>query len=157
MAAPSITIVNEFDTTIASWDCGTVQANTDSGILTMTIWNNRGGGTATSDLKDVSITALDVDGGSTTDVVAGKWTQVNVPAVDGNSTTWTAVGGSTTKMLRADGLASSDGSVIRGTVNDGSLASSKPNYVTCRLKVHVPLNAQPGTKDWKMRLNGYYV
>ena len=157
MSAPSIIVVNGSDATVASWDCGTVQANNDSGILDIVIWNNRGGGTALSDLKDVSITALDVDGGSSSDVVAGKWTQINVPTVDGDTSTWTQIGGATTNALRADGLASSVGSVIRGTANDGSLVGSKVNYCSARLKVHVPLNATPGTKTWKMRINGYYV
>ena len=157
MAAPSITIVNDSDATIANWDVGTVQANTDSNILKAIIWNNRGGGVALSDLRDVTITALDIDGGASTDVVAGKWTQVNVPNIDGNETTWTAIGGATTKSLRADGLSAADGPIIKGTANDGSLATSKVNYCTIRLKEHVPLNANPGTKNWKMRLNGYYT
>lgn len=157
MAAPNITIVNDSDITVASWDCGTVQANSDSAILTIRVWNNRGGSTALSDLKDASITTLDIDGGSSSDVVAGKWVQVNVPNLDGNTTTWTAVGGSTVKFIRADSLTSADGNVIRGTANDGTVVNSAANYATCRLKAHVPLNATPGTKTWKTRLNGYYV
>jgi putative cofactor-binding repeat protein len=157
MAAPSITIVNDSDITVASWDCGTVQANSDSTILTILVWNNRGGSTALSDLKDVSITTLDIDGGSSSDVVAGKWVQANVPKVDGNNTTWTAIGGTTVKYLRADALAAADGNVIRGIANDGTFTNAKSNYCTCRLKAHVPLNATPGTKVWKTRINGYYV
>jgi putative cofactor-binding repeat protein len=157
MAAPSITIVNDSDITVASWDCGTVQANSDSTILTILVWNNRGGSTALSDLKDVSITTLDIDGGSSSDVVAGKWVQANVPGIDGNNTTWTAIGGTTVKYLRADALAAADGNVIRGIANDGTFTNAKSNYCTCRLKAHVPLNATPGTKVWKTRINGYYV
>ena len=157
MAAPSITIVNDADVTVASWDSGTVQANTDSAILKIHIWNNRGGSSALSDLKDASITTLDIDGGSSSDVVAGKWVQVNCACVDGSETVWQAVGGTTVKFIRADSLNASDGYVIRGTTNDGTFSNSKANYSTCRLKVHVPLNATPGTKTWKTRLNGYYV
>ena len=157
MPAPSITVVNDVDAAISNWDCGTVQANFDSPILEIKIWNNRGGSNALSDLKDVSITTLDIDGGASTDVVAGKWVQVNAPEIDGDLTTWTAIGGTTTKQLRADGLLASDGAVIRGVANDGTYANSKVNYCTLRLKAHVPLNAQPGGKTWKTRLNGYYV
>lgn len=157
MSAPSITIVNDSDVTVASWDCGTVQANSDSAILTILVWNNRGGSAALSDLKDASITTLDIDGGSSSDVVAGHWVQVNVPGIDGDMTTWTSIGGATVKYLRADSLTSADGNVIRGVANDGTVANGKANYCTCRLKAHVPLNATPGTKTWKTRLNGYYV
>lgn len=157
MSAPIITIVNDADMTIANWDCGTVQANNDSAILTVRIWNNKGQSSAVSDLKDASLTTLDIDGGVSSDVVSGKWVYVNAPQVDGNESTWTQVGGATLKYIRADGLNSSDGYTIRGTANDGNLTNSKANYATCRLKVHVPLNATPGVKTWKTRLNGYYV
>lgn len=157
MAAPSITIVNDSDQTVANWDAGTVQANNDSAVLTILIWNNRGGGSALSDLKECTITSLDIDGGASSDTVAGKWVQVNVPSIDGNQTTWTQIGGATTKNLRADGVQAADGFIIKGTTNDGSKANAKPNYCTARLKIHVPLNANPGTKSFKMRINGYYV
>lgn len=159
MAAPSITVVDDADVTVSNHDFGIVQANNDSGVVTCLIWNNRGGATALSDLRDVSITSLDTDGGSSSDVVSGKWVNVNVPIMDGNETTWTQVGGITQKYLRADGLTSSSGNVIQGTVNDGNkaTAASKTNYCTVRIKVHVPLNATPGTKNFKMRINGYYV
>jgi hypothetical protein len=75
------------------------------------------------------------------------------------STVWTAVGGTTTKMIRADGLNSADGNVIKGTTNDGvaATAASKANYATVNLKVSVPINATPNTYNFKTRINGYYV
>lgn len=155
MAAPIITIVNKAGTTIANWDCGTVQANNDSATLEILIWNNKGNSTAVSDLKDASLTTLDIDGGISSDVVQGKWVQVHVPSMD-NEGTWTQIGGSTLKYIRADGCNSSDGYVIKGGANDGS-SSATTNFSTCNLKVHVPLNATPGVKTWKTRLNGYYV
>ena len=108
---------------------------------------------------DVSITSLDVDGGASSDIVAGKWVRINCPTVDGNASTWTQVGGSTVKFLRAVGVAAADGNIIKGTVNDGiaNTIGSKVNYTEINIKVHVPLNAVPGTKSWKMRLTGYYV
>lgn len=158
MAAPIITILNNSEVTVASWDAGTVQADKDSSVLTLRIWNNKGNNTTpVSDLKDCSITTLDTDGGTSSDVVAQKWVRINVPEVDGNSTTWTAIGGGDVKYIRADGISSTAGYVIQGTTNDGTLTNSKPNYCTVSLKVHVPLNATPGTKVWKTRLNGYYV
>lgn len=160
MAAPSITIVNSSDATIANWDVGTVQANTDSNVLTAIIWNNRGGATALSDLKETNITALDVDGGSSSDVVAGKWTWINATHINGSmssSSGWQPVGGADAFSLRADGLSASDGYTISGAANDGTLVNSSTNYCTIHIKVHVPLNATPGTKNWKMRLNGYYT
>lgn len=156
--APRITIINDTGAIVASWNCGTVQASNYSSILTIKVWNNKGGSTAVSDLKDASITTVDIDGGQSSDVVAGQWVQVNVPKMDGRDDVWTQIGGSKTKSIRADGLGSAVGNVIRGDANDGADTEvNAKNYATCRLKVHVPLNATPGTKMWKTRLNGYYV
>ena len=160
MASPSISVVNaSTDTSVANVDFGTVQANNDSVVVPVRIWNNRGGAAALSDFRDVSITSLDVDGGASSDIVAGKWVRINCPTVDGNASTWTQVGGSTVKFLRAVGVAAADGNIIKGTVNDGiaNTIGSKVNYTEINIKVHVPLNAVPGSKAWKMRLTGYYV
>ena len=154
---PSITVVDDTDVTVVNHDFGTVQATKESSILTCLIWNNKGGGTALSDLRDVNITSLDTDGGSTSDVVVQQWVQVNVPALDGATNVWTKIGGTTKKSLRADGYTCSNG--ISGATNDGNktTTSSKINYCTVRLKVVVPLNAMPGTKNFKIRINGYYT
>lgn len=155
MAAPIITIWNTDGQQVASWDCGTVQANNYSAVLSLKIWNNKSGASDVSDLQGVSITTLDIDGGSSSDVVAGKWVQVNVPAMDGENV-WSSIGGTTVKSLRADALSGDSGYIIRGTQNDGT-SNATTNYCTVNLKAHVPLNATPGTKTWKTRINGYYV
>lgn len=157
MAAPSITVVDTNDRTVTNWDNGVVQANNESSILSIIIWNNRGGNTALSDLKEANITALDSDGRAITEVVTDKWVRVNVPSIDGNSSTWTPVGGNTAKSLRADGVASSEGFVIKGIANDGSLANATENYCSVNLKTKVPAGVEAGIRDWKMRINGYFT
>jgi hypothetical protein len=157
MAAPSLTVVDSTDKTVTIWDAGVVMANNDSNVLSITLWNNRGGSTNLSDLKEANITTLDPDGGALTDVVANKWVRVNTPALDGSTSVWTPVGGNVVKMLRADGCTAADGYVIKGTANDGTLANAKPNYVTINLKHHVPAGATTGIRDFKTRINGYYT
>ena len=150
MAAPSITIMDESDKSVTNWDAGVVQASNESAVFSIYVWNNRNGSTAISDLKDVTITALDIDGSSN---------GVNVPKVDGNVSTWTPVGGSDGKHLQAEAVTAASDFTIKGTVNDGNknTTSSKQNYCKVNLKVVVPVNATPGTKTYKIRVNGYYV
>ena len=157
MPAPSITVVDTSDRTITNWDNGVVQANNEGAVLTAIIWNNRGGSVALSDLKEASITSLDIDGRAITDVVTDKWVRVNVPSVDGNASTWTPVGGSVSKGIRADGLGVSDGFTIKGTANDGTLANSKDNYCTVNMKAKVPSGAEAGIRNWNMRIGGYFT
>jgi hypothetical protein len=157
MAAPSITVVDSSDRTVTNWDNGVVQANAESAILQIVIWNNRGGTTDLSDLKEANITALDVDGRAITEVVTDKWVRVNVPVVDGSTGVWTPVGGTTAKSLRADGVDASEGYVIKGIANDGSLANSAENYCSCNLKTKVPAGVSAGIRNWKMRINGYFT
>ena len=159
MAAPSITIMDESDRSVTNWDAGVVQASNESAVFSIYVWNNRNGSTAISDLKDVTITALDIDGSSNGELVAGKWVRVNVPKVDGNVSTWTPVGGSDGKHLQAEAVTAASDFTIKGTINDGNknTTSSKQNYCKVNLKVVVPVNATPGTKTYKIRVNGYYV
>ena len=159
MAAPSITVVNaSTNATQTNWAAGVVKANQSSAVLGIRIWNNRGGSTALADLRDTSITSLDIDGGNTSDPVANKWLKVNVPTMDGASS-WTAVGGTTTKFIRAETVTASEGNVLKGTANDGNAATtaSKKNYVNVNLRIDVPINATPATYNFKARINGYYV
>ena len=159
MAAPSITVVNAAtNTTIPNWSVGVVKANQSSTVLSIQIWNNRGGSTDLADLRDASITSLDIDGGNSSDPVANKWLHVNVPEMDGASS-WTAVGGTSTKFIRGDTVTATEGNIIKGTANDGnaSTTASKVNYTTVNLRVDVPVNATPNTYNFKTRINGYYV
>jgi len=159
MAAPSITVVNAAtNTTIPNWSVGVVKANNSSTVLSIQIWNNRGGSTDLADLRDASITSLDIDGGNSSDPVANKWLHVNVPQMDGASS-WTPVGGTSTKFIRGDTVTATEGNIIKGTANDGnaSTTASKVNYTTVNLRVDVPVNATPNTYNFKTRINGYYV
>lgn len=157
MAAPSLTVVDTSDRTVTSWDNGVVQANQESNILEVIIWNNRGGETSIADLKDANITALDIDGRAITEVVLGRWTKVNVPILDNSENVWTPIGGTTAKMIRADGLTDNDGFTIKGLANDGTLNNSKENYCRVRLKTQVPAGISAGVRDWKIRINGYFT
>jgi hypothetical protein len=157
MAAPSITVVDTSDRTVTNWDAGVVQANNESAVLTILIWNNRGGSVALSDLKEANITSLDTDGRAVTDIITGKWIRINVPSIDGNTTTYTPVGGATVKNIRADGLGSTDGYVLKGTANDGIAANSRNNYSTVNLKIKIPAGVTAGIRDYKIRINGYFT
>lgn len=157
MPAPSLTVVDSSDRTVTNWDNGVVQANSEGAILSLIVWNNRGGAVALSDLKEANITALDVDGRAITEVVTNKWVRVNVPSIDGSTNVWTPVGGSIAKSLRADGVDPTDGFVIKGEANDGSLENSKNNYCTVNLKTKVPAGVEAGIRDWKMRIQGYFT
>lgn len=156
MAGPNITLYNQANSELVStWTVGTVQAQTPSSELVVNIWNNKAGGTDVSDLKDCTITVLDSNGSTFTEEVAkNKWVQVNVKSVDGNDTTWTAIGGETTHAIKAN-TGVSDNS-ISGAKNDGNTAESK-NCCTIKLRVNAPINATPGSKQFKVRLTGYYT
>ena len=158
MAAPVITIINQQSgQEFSTWNVGAVKAGERSTPVQIQIWNNKDGATNISDLRGCTITTLDVGGGASSDVVAGKWVKVNLPHIDGSSAIESAtapavaIGGETSRALRADGLRSEDGDVIKGSgENTGKMC-------TAVLYVEVEANAVPGTKNWKIRINGFYV
>lgn len=157
MSAPVLTVVDTRDVPVSNWDNGVVQASQESSILTIIIWNNRGNEVSVADLKDASITALDIDGRAITEVVANKWVRVNVPAMDNSENVFVPVGGSTVRMLRADGLNESAGYTIKGSSNDGTLTNSQENYVLVRLKTVVPAGVSAGIRDWRLRISGFFT
>jgi hypothetical protein len=157
MTAPIITISNETNEPMTQWDAGIVQQNKTSNELPIRIWNNKGGETALSDLKEVTITTLDVDGTATTALVTERWVGVKVPGIDGSDAGFTQIGGAFAKSLRADGLNISDGFTISGVANDGSYDNAKANYCTVILRISVPLNASAGIYDFKTKISGYYT
>lgn len=163
MAAPIITLLDSTNTTpVSTWSVGTVKAGNPSDVLEVNVWNNKGGASAVSDMRDAVITCKDGSGENTGDVPVGKWMNVLVDStadIDGGTSEklYSAIGGDQSRPLRGKTVLSSVGDVIKGTVNDGTTANSGDNYCNCKFKVVVPINANPGTHQFKLRFQGYYV
>lgn len=157
MPSPVISIYDDLHTNLVStWAVGTVKAQIPSAVLEVNIWNNRAGTTAVSDLKDCSIAVYDSNGTTyVEDVAKDQWVEINVPSVDGNTTTWTAIGGTNTKDIRA--MSGVTDFSIKGTTNDGTPGNSQENYCTCNFRINAPINSVPGAKPFKIRLTGYYT
>lgn len=156
MAAPRIAIYNQSHTALVSeWNVGTVKAQIPSTPLTINIWNNKGGSDDVSDLKECYIGVYDSTGNTAdTDVPKYKWVEINVPSIDGNSTTWTAIGGTVTKNVKANGGVSDFS--IKGVHNDGSQTNTS-NFCTCSFRINPPINSATGTKTFNIRLTGYFT
>lgn len=156
MSAPSVSIYNRNNSELVSvWELGTLKAQKESDVLTINIWNNKGGVTSVSDLKEACLMVLDAVGDTANDDVAkNKWVQVNVPSIDGEDL-WTPIGGSVTKDLQAN--SGVEGNSIAGVANDGKIANSPENVCTINLKVVAPANSNPGNKYFKIRLSGSFT
>ena len=101
---PKITLYDSNNTApVGTHDFGNIKAQVPSNVLAINIWNNKDGQDAVSDLREPEIEVLDINGlTADTDVPRDKWVQVNVPAIDGNDTTFVAIGGDVTKKIRAN-------------------------------------------------------
>ena len=161
MAAPSITVLNTDNEPIINWDAGVVQSSNDSKVLTCKIWNNREGTTALSDLRNVTITTLDLDNTATSDVVVNHWLGVRCYAIDGANGDFTQVGGTVGKGIRSDAgstdPAGEDYNIIKGSANNGNETESPENVATVDLRFRVPDNVPAGTRDVKIRIMGIYT
>lgn len=142
---------------VGSKDFGTIRSQVPSEILTINVWNNHGGTEDVSDLREPEIEVLDTNGlTATTDVPRDKWVQVNVPSIDGDEATYTAIGGEVKKKLRANNNVSTE-YVIKGTSNNGDPILSASNVATVNIRLVAPMNSVPGPKSFKIRLVGYYT
>ena len=156
-SGPMIALYNEDHTELVStWNAGTVKADEPSEVLTVNIWNNKGGTSDVSDLKDCVISVYD-DNGSTQveDVAKDMWVQINVESIDGSQEEWTKIGGESSKYIRANDDSITD-FTIKGVKNNGTVSATS-NYCTARFQIVAPINSNPGTKVFKIRLTGYYT
>ena len=156
MAAPIIALYDSTHSSLVTvWPVGTVKAQIPSSTFTVNIWNNKNGTSDVSDLKNCEVSVYDASGTTyVDDVAADKWVEANVPSIDGSTTTWTKIGGLTTKGIRANSGVTDNS--IKGTMNSG-VPSDTTNFCTLNLRVNAPINSVPGNKSFKVRLTGYYT
>lgn len=155
MAAP---LVQWYDSTNVNqktdWQIGVVDAGSVSADTTFLIWNNRGGTTATSDMTNCTITTKDSLGGNTGEIILNKWVEARVDSL--SETLYTAVGGTTTKLIQGGGLSAGDAGKIKGTINGGTLTD-----ITCYSKVtlhaNVPATATAGNFTFLTRVAYQYT
>lgn len=154
MAAPLVSWYSADNLTqITSWGIGTVDAGSTSPDTTFLIWNNRGGAAAVSNMESCTITTKDSAGGDTGELVVDKWIQVRVDAM--SETTFTAIGGTSTKSIKAGGTAGAG--IIEGAINDGTVANAANNFAQVTLHA-VPLaTATAGNVDFLLRVAYTYV
>lgn len=166
MAAPQVSWYSVDNTTqVNRWDIGTVDAGDLSAEFAVLIWNNRGGQTALSDMTNCTITTKDSGGGNggdaqniTNQLVFGKWIETQVTSAGESGTTWTAIGGTATKAIKAQGAGAASG-IIKGGVNDGNHATenTKNNYCSLKLRANVPPEATAGLINFLTRVSYQYV
>lgn len=181
---------------VTNFDLGIVDAGSMSGEFEFLLWNNRRlvgvvnpavgqeyGATDVSDVEDLTITTKDSTGGTASEVVLGKWLQVNAPDQDGAN--WFPVGydavmstdvrhavgstGQTTYTYDGDvtptvsepnvgNHISTNGTVsLLGVANDGTIANSKGNFVRVKFRASVPGTAVAGIKQFLVRSSYKYV
>ncbi|GAA4881712.1 hypothetical protein GCM10023310_72170 [Paenibacillus vulneris] len=133
------------------WPIGTVDAGSVSSDKTFLIWNNRGGTSAVSDMTTCSITTKDNAGGNTGELVLDKWIEVRVDTM--SETTFTKIGGTTTKTIKAGGT--SPAATIKGSTNDGTL-NALENFAQVTLHAAPLPTATAGNVDFLTRISYTY-
>ena len=148
---------------VSSWNRGKIKAQEATEVLEVNLWNNKGGSSDVSDLKEAYITVLDSEGDTANDDVARDgWIQVNEPSVDGDQDTFTPIGGALTKDIKANSALILD-YTISGAANDGEPGNDSDgsgctkNFATLRFRAVAPPNSNPGEKTFKIRLSGYFT
>jgi hypothetical protein len=156
MSAPVVSWYDSSNTTQqTNWLLGTVDAGSDSPSTSFLIWNNRGGNTVVSDMTNCTITTKDNAGGNTGELVTNTWIQVKVDTL--GETTSTAIGGNTTKTVRAGGTVTTAG-LIKGSVNDGQMIGAGADcFAKATMFARVPATATAGNVDFLVRVAYQYV
>ena len=155
---PQMGIYNESNSAlITSWNLGKIVSQVPSTVLTVNVWNNKGGSDVVSDLKNAYVAVVDYNGETAVDEVAkNKWIQVNIPSIDGDDTTYTPIGGAVTRDIRANGGITDNSATISGKPNNGLSGDSPSNVCTLNFIVVPPPNSIPGEKLFKIRIGGWF-
>lgn len=162
MAAPKVSFYDETGTNaITEWKIGEVDAGSETEHLKFTVWNNKAGSDAVSNMKNVRITVVNENGGESGGqgdvVVKENWVKVVVN--DQNADSPIAIGGTGHQAsVAAAGIDSAtDGYIISGEANDGTKANSAKNYAKVEAWVSVPANADEGQKPFIIRVPYSYT
>lgn len=154
MAVPKVEWFNSENTApVASWAIGTVDAGTISPATTFIIWNNRAGTSLVSDMTSCTISTKDASGGNTGELVTSKWIEVKVETL--SETTFSAIGGTVTKAIKAGGTAPAG--TISGAINDGTVAGAANSFAKVTLQANVPAIATAGNVDFLTRVSYLYT
>lgn len=148
---PKVTWYDDTNTQLVSqWLLNTVDAGSVSQLTSFLIWNNRGGTTDVSEMKNCTITTKDSAGGNTGELVLDKWIEVKVDTM--NESNFTPIGGVDVKAIKAGGAASA--SIISGAANDGDITTTatQENFAKVTLRANVPPTATAGNYDFLTRV-----
>ena len=138
MADPVITIYDSTDTTeYTTIDYGNIDAGAESSVITLHVWNDKGGSAGSSTAENTVIRTVTSTGAYTgLDLVEDKWVESKCTTYGASS--YTAIGGATSEVI-------------------GSAASTQtiPSnaYASCDTKVVVPGTASSGTRSYKTRIS----
>lgn len=134
------------------FDIGIVDAGSVSPDTTMFIWNNKAGESDVSDMTSCTITTKDVSGGNSGEIITNTWIRVRVDSMQ--ESTFTPIGGATTKEIKAAGAPAG---TIKGTSNDGVAENSAMNFAKVTLHANVPQIATAGNFDFITRVSYQYI
>jgi hypothetical protein len=140
------------DTPVTQWPVGTVDAGSVSPDTTFLVWNNRGGASVVSDMTACTITTKDNLGGDTGEIITNKWIEVRVDSM--SEASFTAIGGTTSRPVKAAAQAAG---VVKGSVNDGTIANASANFAQVTLHANVPALATAGNITFLTRVSYQYI
>ena len=149
-----------------------VDAGTDSSVVKLYIWNNKGGSAAVSNMTSCTITTKDQSGNDTGYVVTQQWSKVSCISAGEAAVPANAIGGTQGANL-GTGFTGAEHAIagynqatgiIAGAINDGTLTGVAGTdgktlgaYAEVNVVVHPPLNTVAGQQSFAFRVNYQYT
>lgn len=148
MPSPLITVTDAGSATISSLSYNNVDSGSNSGIITVLVWNNKGGSQVISDAVQATITTKTFNGQDTGDTVQNgqeivTYTMLNTQCTSQGDVSYTPVGGPITAPI---------GNVTTGTIQ-GTVGGTAARVNT---KIIAVSNVTAGPAQFLLRLNYLY-
>lgn len=163
MATPIEPVVNlfnkdtnvEIDNTTNIIDFGEVKAGDKSPVITLQLWNNKGGDQIASTMRDTELFILDKNEAKTEPIVTDGW--LHVKCNSGGDVAFSRLNDVNTKKLTAAGLTEGE---IEGIINDGVDANSTTNFAEFEVYAQIidnVLSATHGEKPFYLAVRYYFT
>ncbi|MET3505637.1 hypothetical protein [Halalkalibacter oceani] len=141
------------DLSVEGWTVGTVKADTESEVLPLRVWNNKGGEELASTMQDCELYILDENEVKLQPIVTEGWLKGLCASL--GDTEFITIDDQTVLNI---GSSESDTSNydIFGDINDGEDTNIR-NFADVDLKFAVPFGATHGQKGFSVAVKYFYT
>lgn len=141
------------DLSVDGWDVGTVKADTESEVLQLRVWNNKGGEELASTMQECELFILDANEVRLQPIVTEGWLKGRCTSLGGAN--FTTIDDTVVLNIGSSESNNQDFEIF-GDINDGTEEDVR-NFADVDLKFEVPFGATHGEKGFYIAVKYFFT